>query len=517
MLSKVMTATLLGLEAAPVMVETDDHAGLPALNMVGLASTTVKEAGERIRSAIGNTGYQFPCKRITINFAPAATKKEGSHFDLPIAVGILTATDQVDCAQTQGYALLGELSLGGSVTRIKGAMPLVMGLKEHGAKRVVLPEANVREASIVKGIELFPVRHLSQVVRFLQGEVKIPVFSPRESLREAAGAPGREDYADVRGQEHIKRIMVICAAGLHGLLMVGSPGAGKSMMAKRLPTIMPRMSDREILEATRIYSVAGHLSDKAPIISERPFRAPYQTISPRAFVGGGTTPAPGEISFAHGGILFLDELLEFSRKNLEMLRQPMEEGVITIARAGESVRFPSRFVLVAACNPCPCGYRGDPKRACSCSESQLTHYLGKLSGPLLDRIDLQATVPSAAYSHIAGAAEGGREAPPPTSSAQMKAEVEAAAAIQKERYRKEAIATNGELTPNLIRTYCKLSGEGERLMEQAFEKMSLSARGYHKVLRVARTIADLSQSGAIEVHHLAEALQYRQTAGGFLR
>ena len=507
MLSKIITGSLSGLEAEIVNVETDFYNGLPALNMVGLASVTVKEAGERIRAAIINSGYSFPCKRITINFSPACTRKDGSHFDLPIAVGILTSSGELPTEITEKYAFIGELSLDGKINRIKGALPLVIGFRENGIKNIILPEANINEAAIVKDVNLFPAEHFTQVIEHMKTEDGIA--RRRDSRHDWPATHYEEDYADIYGQEHIKRVMVICAAGSHGLLMVGSPGVGKSMMAKRLRTIMPEMTYEEMLETTKVYSVAGKLSDKKPLIHERPFRSPYHTITPCALVGGGTRPVPGEISLAHSGILFLDEFFEFKRGILDLLRQPMEEGHILISRNGENVTFPSRSVLVAASNPCPCGHRNDPRNECKCSERQIHNYTGRLSGPLLDRIDLQVAMGFAGYDDLVNEYKRHPEYRP-ASSAQMKGEVERVVNIQRKRYIKEEILYNSQLSPVQIKKYCVLDKESVSFMKKAYDKMALSARGYHKTLKVARTIADVEGSENIKMTHLAEALRYRQ-------
>ena len=506
MLSKIMTGSLSGLEAGLVDVETDFYNGLPALNMVGLVSVTVKEAAERIRGAIINSGYSFPYKRITINFSPASIKKDGSHFDLPIAVGILASSGELKKQITEKYAFIGELSLDGKINRIKGALPLVIGFVENGIKKIILPAANLNEAAIVKGVDLFPAEHFSQVIEHMKTEEGITKHHGRRHNLPANEY--KEDYADIYGQEHIKRVMVICAAGAHGVLIVGSPGVGKSMMAKRIRTIMPEMTYEEMLETTKIYSVAGKLSDKKPLIHERPFRAPYHTISPSALVGGGVRPVPGEITLAHSGVLFLDEFFEFKRQTLDLLRQPIEEGHILISRNGENVVFPSRSVLVAASNPCPCGYRGDPRNECKCSERQMQSYTSKLSGPLLDRIDIQVTMGFVGYEDLINEH---RHKPDDrcASSEDMKRDVERAVKTQKKRYIKEEILYNSQLSPARIKKYCAIDRESENFIKQAYEKMALSARGYHKMLKVARTIADVDGEDHINIAHLAEALSYR--------
>ncbi|MCL1810256.1 MAG: YifB family Mg chelatase-like AAA ATPase [Clostridiales bacterium] len=511
MLSKITTGSLSGLEAEIVTVETDFYNGLPSLNMVGLASVTVKEAAERIRAAIINSGHSFPYKRITINFSPAATRKDGSHFDLPIAVGVLTSAGELKERITEKYAFIGELSLDGSVNRIKGALPLVTGLRKNGAKRIILPAANIHEAEVVKDVALFPASHFSQVISHMKTEEGIIRHGCREY--EMPRADFSEDYADIYGQEHIKRVMVICAAGFHGLLMIGSPGVGKSMMARRLPTIMPAMTYDEMLETTKIYSVAGKLSDNRPLIADRPFRSPYHTISPGALIGGGIRPIPGEISLAHAGVLFLDEFFEFKRRSLDLLRQPVEDGSVSISRHGESVTFPSRSVLVAASNPCPCGYRGDPKHECKCSEHQIQEYIGKLSAPLLDRIDLQVLMGFAEYDDLINEKSSKRKNCQRRSSADMKHDVENAVRNQRKRYEKEEILYNSQLSSKQIEKYCVLNKESENFMRLAYDKMAFSIRGYHKVLKVARTVADIEGADSIDVHHLAEAIQYRQWEG----
>ncbi|MCL1982924.1 MAG: YifB family Mg chelatase-like AAA ATPase [Clostridiales bacterium] len=511
MLSKIITGALSGLEAEVVTVETDFYNGLPSLNMVGLASVTVKEAAERIRAAIINSGHSFPYKRITINFSPAATRKDGSHFDLPIAVGVLTSAGELKERITEKYAFIGELSLDGNVNRIKGALPLVTGLRKNGYKRIILPAANIHEADVVKDVDLYPASHFSQVISHMKTEEGIIRHGNREY--DVPKTDYSEDYSDIHGQEHIKRAMEICAAGFHGLLMIGSPGVGKSMMARRLPTIMPSMTYDEMLETTKIYSVAGKLSDNRPLISTRPFRSPYHTISPGALIGGGVKPVPGEISLAHAGVLFLDEFFEFKRRSLDLLRQPVEDGSVSISRHGESVTFPSRSVLVAASNPCPCGYRGDPRHECKCSDHQIQEYVGKLSAPLLDRIDLQVLMGFAAYDDLIDEKNSGRKNYRRKTSADMKRSVENAVARQRERYANEEILYNSQLSSKQIEKFCVLNSESENFMRQAYEKMALSIRGYHKILKVARTIADIEGADSIDVLHLAEALQYRQWEG----
>ena len=520
MLSKIISGSLSGLEAGLVTVETDFYNGLPALNMVGLASITVKEAGERIRAAIINSGHAFPNKRITINFSPASMRKDGSHFDLPIAVGILASSGEICQGITGKYAFIGELSLDGKINRVKGALPLVMGFRANGVTKIIIPRANLEEASIVNDVELYPAEDFSQVIEHMKTEEGI-VRHENAEQNVFAKSIYEEDYSDIYGQEHIKRVMVICAAGSHGVLLVGSPGVGKSMMARRLKTIMPDMTYAEMLEATKIYSVAGKLSDKSPLISERPFRAPYHTISPSAFTGGGKRPTPGEISLAHSGVLFLDEIFEFNRRTLDLLRQPIEDGYVAISRDGESVTFPCRSVLVAASNPCPCGFRGDPRNQCTCSERDIRNYVSRLSGPLLDRIDIQVAMGFAEYDEVADDGSGVEAEPEAevslgyvcATSADMKSDVERAVEIQRKRYAQEGILWNSQLSSVQVKKYCALGKEAKDFMRIAYDKMSLSVRGYHRILKVARTIADIDGASDIGITHLAEALRYRKWDG----
>lgn len=506
MLSKVYTGALHGLEAKPVIVETDLSPGLPSLSMVGLPDITVREAGARIRSAILNSGFKFPAKRITINLSPANTRKEGSHFDLPIAVGVLSSIGEVEKRAKRGYAFIGELSLTGEINGIDGVLPLVIGLKDCGIKKIILPADNIREAGLVKNVELYPARRLRQVVEHLSGTRIIrPLIAEGKII--GNNRPYDQDYKDVAGQENVKRAITVSCAGRHGILLVGVPGIGKSMVAKRMPTVLPEMSYEECLEVTKIYSIGGELSSKQPMITQRPFRTPHHTISRTAMVGGGNKPKPGELSLAHFGVLFLDEISEFGRNVLDSLRQPLEDNIIDIARVGGKYSFPCDVMLVAAGNPCPCGYFGSKTNECTCSQTQINNYRSKLSGPLMDRIDLHVEMVPPQYEQLEGNEMDSNKKR--TSSADMRKAVERARKMQQERYKNERISFNSQLTSNMKKNYCGLKMESRKMLEAAFKTMNLSARAYDKIVKISRTIADLEESESIELHHVAEALSYR--------
>jgi magnesium chelatase family protein len=503
MLAKLYTYSLFGIQAVPVEVEVDISPGaMPKTILVGLAEAAVKESTHRIERALVNSGYHRPVDRIVINLSPAELPKEAASFDLPIAIGLLTASGQLASDRFQQYAAVGELALEGTIRPVKGALSMAIAAREQGKTGLLVPVQNAQEAAVVEGIEVIPVGTLAEAVGFYSGQLDIePVpFSWQEVQAKYAGYDF--DYSDVKGQEMAKRAVTVAAAGGHHLLMIGSPGTGKTLLAQRLATILPELSPRESVETTQIYSAVGRLTAGQSLLLQRPFRAPHHTVSEAGLVGGGSTPSPGEISLAHNGVLFLDELPEFNRRTLEVMRQPLESGNVTISRAMGSVTFPADLMMVAALNPCPCGYRGDPRRACNCSPIQIEKYVGKISGPLLDRIDIHLEVAPVPFRELSDKTTG-------TGSAEMRQKVVAAREIQKQRFKGDRNTLNGRMNPRQIRKHCKLDAAAESILKSAMEEMGLSARAHDKILRVARTIADLYQSETIASQHLHEAINYR--------
>lgn len=501
MIAKVHTCSLLGIDAILVEVEVALSAGLPYFATVGLPDNIVRESKDRVKTALQNSGYPFPTERITVNLAPAHLKKEGAGFDLPIAVGILAAVGVVDRARADELILVGELSLDGRVKPVTGCLPMAIQAQKAGYKEIILPAENAPEAAVTDGIQALPVRHLSDVVEFLRGRRTIdPERHDPAALWECAGKD-EIDFEEVKGQELSKRGLEVAAAGSHNVLMIGPPGSGKTMLAQRMAGILPMLSFEEALETSKIFSVAGLLQDR-PLMVQRPFRSPHHTISDAGLVGGGQIPRPGEVTLAHNGVLFLDEFPEFRRNILDLLRQPLEDGQVTIARAAISLTYPARFMLVAAMNPCPCGYAGDPFHACICSSTQVRRYRSRISGPILDRIDLHLEVPAVRYEDL-------RSATPAETSTAIRERVVAARERQLERFASDRIYSNAMMKPRHIKKYCQLDDTCLRLLEQATERLGLSARTYHRILKVARTIADLDLQDAIAPHHLLEAIQYR--------
>ncbi len=499
MFAKAESQGLFGLDSFDVVVEADLSSGLPRFDVVGLPDAAVKESRERVRASIKNCGFTFPVSRITVNIAPADIKKEGPVYDLPILIAILKASSQLD-ADISGCRFIGELSLNGELRPATGILPMVIRAKQSGAKSVFIPYDNRIEASVVNEINVYPARNIKEIIAHLSGV--LPIESAYREIDETEETAEELDFSDVKGQKEAKRALEIAAAGGHNCLMIGPPGTGKSMLAKRIGSILPEMTFDEKIETTKIYSVAGELPANVRLIAKRPFRSPHHTVSAQGLSGGGTNPKPGEISLAHNGVMFMDEFPEFDRRAKESLRQPLEDGKITITRASGTVTYPSNLMVVAAMNPCPCGYLGHPTKECTCTQAAKKRYQDKVSGPLLDRIDIHIEVQSVDYEQLSGKQ-------PEEPSSEIRKRVNKARSIQRKRFEGTQISCNAKMTPRATREFCVLSEEADELLKNSFDSMGLSARAYDKILRIARTIADLDNSEKIEFSHIAEAIQYR--------